>query len=90
MAKKIVAVQDGLHDTAQKLRKAGYQVISTSKTNQSLDAIVYSTELSGEASFPHPIQMEDEVSAVDSDGMVMMLNADEFSIEELIDKIAGI
>lgn len=91
MTNKVIAVQEGLHDIAEKLKDLGYQVVGVDETNRPLDAIVYSTELSGS---PTKVRQEEEPgftnSAVDNDGMVFMINADEHSMDELIARINNI
>ncbi len=88
MANKVIAVQQGLHDIATKLKDLGYEVVGVDETNHALDAIIYSSKLSG--SHTKVRQKESDFTnrtSVDSDGMVFMMNADEYSMDELITRI---
>ncbi|MDK2823846.1 MAG: hypothetical protein PWQ67_2725 [Clostridia bacterium] len=72
---KIVAVQNGLHDIANKLRDIGYKVVNIDETQYQLDAIVYSTSLSNTTNQVDTIELNNAYN----DGYVLMLNADEYS-----------
>lgn len=91
MANKVIAVQEGLHDIAKELKNLGYEVVGVDETNHALDVIIYSSKLSGSPTQVR--QKEDDFTnktSIDSDGMVFMMNADEYSMKELITRINDI
>ena len=87
MAKKVVAVQNGLDKLSENLKELGYEVVGIDETEHALDAIVYSTKLSDMPNKIHSNEVNGYNSAVDNDGYVMMINADEFSYDELLNRL---
>ncbi|NLW24690.1 MAG: hypothetical protein GXY91_05550 [Clostridia bacterium] len=83
MLTKTIAVQEGLHEIAEKLRELGYNVVGVDELNYPVDAIVYSSSLSDAPNKIHSMEM----GAANNDGFVLMLNKDEFTFDELINQL---
>lgn len=83
MRSKRIALQEGLHDLAQQLREAGYEIVSLDEGGEPLDVMIYSGE--NKKYLAHNLSGELKVPA--NNQFVNLLNADEFDHEELIRQI---
>ncbi|MBM7614607.1 YkuS family protein [Alkaliphilus hydrothermalis] len=83
MGRKIIAVQEGLHEVAELLKSEGFQVTSVDDSSNPIDIIIYSTT-------------DDEYIAHNDTGMinlssnnkfVRMLNVDEVGINNILSAV---
>lgn len=83
---KTVAVMDGLEEVADALRKEGIKVVDVADTGRSISAIIYSAKVR-----PAESGVKSRQNLADggggTDDMVLMLNADELSVEEIVARV---
>lgn len=85
MHSKVIAVQGGLDSVANRLRNKGYYVTDYNAVDEPIDALVYSENVG----YAHPPTMTSErVSS--NNQFVVMLNADELSEDEIVNRIDSI
>ncbi|KAB3538609.1 hypothetical protein F8154_01570 [Alkaliphilus pronyensis] len=81
--KKVIAIQEGLHDAAKLLREAGYSITSVDNSEKPIDAIVYS--FNNKDYLAH--NMTGELKITDNNKYVKMINLDEIGVDYLINAI---
>lgn len=83
---KTVAVMDGLEEVAGALRQEGIKVVDVADTGTTISAIIYSAKVR-----PAEEVAKRGQSLADggggTDDMVLMLNADELSVEEIVARV---
>ncbi len=82
---KVVAVQSGLDGIASKLRSKGYFVTDYNCVEEPIDALIYSESVG----YSQPPSMTSE-RIPSNNQYVVMLNADEMSEEEIVNRIDAI
>lgn len=83
---KTVAVMDGLDELASALRQEGIKVVGVADTGTTISAIIYSARVRPtEAGSKHEQNPTDGGGGTDD--MVLMLNADELSVEEIVARV---
>lgn len=83
MAKKVIAVQEGLHRVADYLKEAGYQITSIDDGSVPIDVIVYSSE--NKEYLAHNTTGKIGIAA--NNKFVKMINVDEIDRENIIPTI---
>lgn len=83
---KTVAVMDGLEQVVKALREQGVRVVDVANTGGTISAIVYSSRVNPVPAERKWIEARPE-SGGGSDDMVLMLNADEMSVEEIVARV---
>lgn len=86
MNKRIIAVQEGLHQVAALLKKEGYPVTTIDDSSLPIDVIIYSSQ--NNDYIAHNMSGRLEVPA--NNEFVKMINIDEIGIDNLISTIEEI
>lgn len=84
---KVVAVQNGLDDIVMALEERGCKIVGVDQIGYPLTAMVYSNEIDTECYSPTTMDIH---LGADDNGYVLMLNAGELSIEEIVSRIIDI
>lgn len=88
---KTVAVMDGLEQIARALREHGVQVVDVADVAAPISAIVYSAQAapvkSGEG---RDRERGRTAGAGGVDDLVLMLNADDLSVEEIVARVKAV
>ncbi len=86
MPRLVVVVQEGLDNISKNIEKAGYKVVGLNDTTESIDAIVYSPCSTN----THTGNFDGNSRLSGSNGFVVMINAGEYSDEEILTKLENI
>jgi hypothetical protein len=86
---KTMAVMNGLEHIASALRERGIKVVDVADTGSSISAIIYSARVNPGQSAPAAGQAKRQTGG-GVDDMVLMLNADELSVEEIVARVRGV
>ena len=84
--KKLIAVQEGLHEVADYLKANGFRVTNIDNSKNPIDVIIYSS--SNDEYLAHNMTGEIQVPA--NNKFVKMINIDEVGIQDIIDRIEEI
>jgi len=84
--KKLIAVQEGLHEVADYLQANGYRVTNIDNSRNPIDVIVYSS--SNDEYLAH--NMTGVIQLPANNKFVKMLNIDEVGMEDIINRIEEI
>ncbi|AOY77444.1 YkuS family protein [Clostridium formicaceticum] len=79
MQNKLVAVQEGLHEVAEVLRRKGYKVTTIDEAEEPIDAIIYSNH--SRHYLAH--NMTGKINIPSYNQFVKMVNIDEIGIENI-------
>ncbi|SES64324.1 Uncharacterised protein family (UPF0180) [Natronincola peptidivorans] len=83
MKSKLIAVQEGLHETAELLKKQGYRVTTIDQANEPIDVIIYSSK--NKEYLAH--NMRGNISIPSYNQFVKMINVDEVGINNIINNV---
>ncbi len=83
---KTVAVMNGLDHIARALQEQGIRVVDVADTGAAISAMVYSSRLDTSKLAPSAGQATQETGGA-IDDMVLMLNADELSVDEILARV---
>ncbi|GAB6084905.1 YkuS family protein [Alkaliphilus crotonatoxidans] len=86
MKQKRIALQEGLHQLAAQLKEEGYQIVSVDDGGEPLDVIIYSNK--NKKYLAH--NLTGAITSSANNQFVTMINADEYSYEELLRQIESI
>ncbi len=81
--KKLVAVQEGLHEAAELLKEKGYRVTNIDESTLPIDVIIYSSH--NKEYLSH--NKVGELPIPSNNQFVKMINIDEVGIKDIINKI---
>ncbi len=84
---KTVAVMRGLDEIAEALRRNGIRVVDIEDVNEPISAMVYSSAINyGRLKREHPVPATESLGG-GVDDLVLMLNADNLEVEEIVARV---
>lgn len=82
---KNIAIQSGLGEISRRLKKRGHNIVDINNSDEAIDVIIYSNTIVPQT--PREFSLEGEAY---NDNYVLMLNADEHSIDEIVNKVESL
>lgn len=85
---RAVAVQQGLTEIRDKLIQEGYDVVDITDTRKDITAMVYSSSIDpAEYEYDAELSAELPSSTGSSEGFVLMINAAEMPVDEVVSRV---
>ena len=82
---KNIAIQNGLGEISRRLKKRGHNIVDVNNSDEAIDVIIYSNEIVPQV--PKKFNVDGEAY---NDNYVLMLNADEYSLDEIVNKVESL